>query len=69
MKSVSGKHFARILENRVWNLIRVNGNHHVYMQSESSVRIPLQDYAGMAVCSIEIGTNSVQSPVKCQLRQ
>ncbi|MFI3155520.1 MAG: type II toxin-antitoxin system HicA family toxin [Methylococcaceae bacterium] len=41
MKSVSGKHFARILENRGWNLIRVNGSHHVYMQSENSVRISL----------------------------
>lgn len=41
MKSVSGKHFARILENRGWNLIRVNGSHHVYMQSGSPIRISL----------------------------
>ncbi|MGZ5622430.1 MAG: type II toxin-antitoxin system HicA family toxin, partial [Methylobacter sp.] len=38
MKSVSGKHFARILESRGWTLIRVNGSHHVYMQPGNSVR-------------------------------
>lgn len=41
VKSVSGKHFARILENRGWSLIRVNGSHHVYMQPGSAVRISL----------------------------
>jgi predicted RNA binding protein YcfA (HicA-like mRNA interferase family) len=41
VKSVSGKHFARILENRGWNLVRVNGSHHVYMQPGSAVRISL----------------------------
>ena len=41
MKLVSGKHFARILESRGWNLIRVNGRHHVYMQAGNFVRISL----------------------------
>lgn len=41
MKSVSGKHFARILENRGWQLVRINGSHHVYMQQGNPVRISL----------------------------
>ena len=41
MKSVSGKHFARLLENRGWMLMRVNGSHHVYMQSGNPARISL----------------------------
>jgi predicted RNA binding protein YcfA (HicA-like mRNA interferase family) len=41
LKSVSGKHFARILENRGWQLVRINGSHHVYMQQGNPVRISL----------------------------
>jgi len=41
LKSVSGKHFARILENRGWQLVRTNGSHHVYMQQGNPVRISL----------------------------
>jgi predicted RNA binding protein YcfA (HicA-like mRNA interferase family) len=38
---VSGKHFAKILESRGWQLVRVNGSHHVYMQSGNPGRISL----------------------------
>ncbi len=41
MKSVSGKHFARILESHGWVLVRVNGSHHVYTQSGNPARISL----------------------------
>jgi predicted RNA binding protein YcfA (HicA-like mRNA interferase family) len=41
VKSVSGKHFARILESHGWVLVRVNGSHHVYMKSGNTVRISL----------------------------
>ncbi|MCC7221311.1 MAG: type II toxin-antitoxin system HicA family toxin [Candidatus Contendobacter sp.] len=41
MKSISGKAFARLLENRGWELIRVSGSHHVYMKNGSSARISL----------------------------
>jgi predicted RNA binding protein YcfA (HicA-like mRNA interferase family) len=41
LKSVSGKHFARILESRGWQLVRINGSHHVYMQQGNPVRISL----------------------------
>lgn len=39
MKSISGKMFARLLESRGWQLIRVNGSHHVYMKAGNPARI------------------------------
>ncbi|EAT58049.1 type II toxin-antitoxin system HicA family toxin [Chlorobium ferrooxidans] len=39
MKSVSGKHFAWLLEKRGWLLVRINGSHHVYMKPGNSARI------------------------------
>lgn len=41
MKSVSGKHFARLLESRGWQLVRINGSHHVYMKPDNPARISL----------------------------
>ena len=41
MKSVSGKHFARLLEIRGWRSVRVNGSHHVYMKVGNPARISL----------------------------
>jgi predicted RNA binding protein YcfA (HicA-like mRNA interferase family) len=41
VKSVSGKHVARILESHGWVLVRVNGSHHVYTQSGNPARISL----------------------------
>jgi len=39
VKSISGKHFARLLENRGWNLVRISGSHHVYMKPGNPARI------------------------------
>ena len=39
MKSLSGRDFARILERRVWTLLRVSGSHHIYGKSGSVVRL------------------------------
>ncbi|MCK5720096.1 MAG: type II toxin-antitoxin system HicA family toxin [Thiomargarita sp.] len=39
MKSISGKHFAQLLENHGWNLVRVKGSHHVYMKAGNYTRI------------------------------
>lgn len=39
MKSISGKHFARLLELKGWKLVRVNGSHHVYMKEGNPARI------------------------------
>ncbi|MBF0257735.1 MAG: type II toxin-antitoxin system HicA family toxin [Desulfamplus sp.] len=41
MKSISGKKFARILEGLGWNLVRINGSHHIYMKQGSTARISL----------------------------
>ena len=41
MKAISGKQFARLLENRGWNLVRINGSHHVYMKPGNPARISL----------------------------
>ncbi|MCK5522113.1 MAG: type II toxin-antitoxin system HicA family toxin [Thiomargarita sp.] len=39
MKSVSGKRFCNILENKGWELKRVNGSHHIYMKIGVYARI------------------------------
>lgn len=39
MKSVSGKEFARVLEQHGWQLLRVQGSHHIYGRVGSIVRI------------------------------
>jgi predicted RNA binding protein YcfA (HicA-like mRNA interferase family) len=39
MKSVSGKEFARILEQNGWMLLRVNGSHHIYGKPDIPTRI------------------------------
>lgn len=41
MKAVSGKEFARILEQRGWTLVRIKGSHHVYMLAGNPARISL----------------------------
>jgi predicted RNA binding protein YcfA (HicA-like mRNA interferase family) len=39
MKSISGKAFAKILEQCGWRLLRVNGSHHVYGKPGEEARI------------------------------
>jgi len=39
MKSVSGKEFSRLLEKRGWTLMRINGSHHIYANTDSPARI------------------------------
>lgn len=41
MKSVSGKELARIVEQQGWNLLRVNGSHHIYGKQGSDVRLSI----------------------------
>ena len=41
MKPISGKRFARILESKGWNLLRITGSHHVYMKPGNTARISL----------------------------
>jgi predicted RNA binding protein YcfA (HicA-like mRNA interferase family) len=39
MKAISGKDLARLLERRDWELLRVNGSHHIYGKLGSVVRL------------------------------
>jgi len=39
MKSVSGRDFARMIERRGWQLLRVSGSHHIYGKPGSVVRL------------------------------
>jgi predicted RNA binding protein YcfA (HicA-like mRNA interferase family) len=39
MKSISGKDFAKVLEQHGWVLLRVQGSHHIYGKNGSEVRI------------------------------
>ncbi len=41
MKSVTGKEFARLLEKHGWNLLRVQGSHHIYSKEGNVVRISI----------------------------
>jgi predicted RNA binding protein YcfA (HicA-like mRNA interferase family) len=38
MKALSGRAFARLVEQRGWRLLRVNGSHHIYGKPGSVVR-------------------------------
>ncbi|WP_371423852.1 type II toxin-antitoxin system HicA family toxin [Tardiphaga sp.] len=39
MKSVTGREFARLIERRGWELLRINGSHHIYGKMGSTVRL------------------------------
>jgi predicted RNA binding protein YcfA (HicA-like mRNA interferase family) len=44
MKSMSGKDLARLLEKNGWQLARVHGSHHVYIQEGKTERISVPIY-------------------------
>jgi predicted RNA binding protein YcfA (HicA-like mRNA interferase family) len=39
MKVLSGREFARLIERRGWQLLRINGSHHIYGKPGSAVRL------------------------------
>jgi predicted RNA binding protein YcfA (HicA-like mRNA interferase family) len=41
MKAVSGREFARIVERRGWQLLRIAGSHHIYGRPGSVVRLSI----------------------------
>jgi predicted RNA binding protein YcfA (HicA-like mRNA interferase family) len=45
MKSLSGRDFARLVERRGWQLLRVNGSHHIYGKPGSIVRLSIPIHA------------------------
>ena len=49
MKSVSGKEFAKILEQNGWQLLRINGSHHIYRKSNNPARISVLIHGNQAL--------------------
>ena len=41
MKALSGREFARLVERRGWQLLRVAGSHHIYGKTGSVVRLSI----------------------------
>lgn len=41
MKALSGRDLARLVERRGWQLLRVNGSHHIYGKPGSIVRLSI----------------------------
>jgi predicted RNA binding protein YcfA (HicA-like mRNA interferase family) len=41
MKSVSGRELARLVERHGWQLLRINGSHHIYGKAGSIVRLSI----------------------------
>ena len=46
MKPISGRDLARILERRGWELMRVNGSHHIFGRTGDIVRLSVPVHAG-----------------------
>jgi predicted RNA binding protein YcfA (HicA-like mRNA interferase family) len=41
MKALSGRDFARLVEQNGWQLLRVSGSHHIYGKPGSIVRLSI----------------------------
>jgi predicted RNA binding protein YcfA (HicA-like mRNA interferase family) len=49
MKSVSGRDFARMVERRGWTLLRINGSHHIYGKTGSTIRLSIPIHGNQAL--------------------
>lgn len=49
MKSVAGREFAKVLERRGWELLRVQGSHHIYGKKGSVVRLSVPLHGGQSL--------------------
>ena len=49
MKSVSGKEFAKILEQHGWTLLRVQGSHYIYGKLGNDVRVSVPIHGNQAL--------------------
>jgi len=39
LKAVSGKKFCKLVEGKGWELMRINGSHHIYAKAGENARI------------------------------
>jgi predicted RNA binding protein YcfA (HicA-like mRNA interferase family) len=49
MRSISGKEFAKILEQNDWQLLRINGSHHIYGKPNHPARISVPIHGNQAL--------------------
>ena len=49
MKAVSGRAFAKLVEKRGWQLLRINGSHHIYGKDGSVVRLTIPVHGNTAL--------------------
>ena len=49
MRSISGKEFAKILEKNGWQLLRINGSHHIYGKPNNPARISVSIHSNQAL--------------------
>lgn len=49
MKSVSGKEFAKTLEQHGWSLLRVQGSHHIYGRAGNEIRLSVPIHGNQAL--------------------
>lgn len=55
MKAVSGKKFAKLLERHGWELLRIQGSHHIYGKQGNDVRLSVPIHKNQ---SLKIGLQS-----------
>jgi len=41
MRAIAGREFARMIERRGWQLLRISGSHHIYGKPGSIVRLSI----------------------------
>jgi predicted RNA binding protein YcfA (HicA-like mRNA interferase family) len=49
VKSLSGRELARLVEQRGWRLLRINGSHHIYGRPDSDVRLSIPIHGNKAL--------------------
>ncbi len=49
MKSFSGKEFIKIIERKGWQLLRVQGSHHIYGKEGSIIRLSIPIHGNKAL--------------------
>ena len=55
MRAVSGKKFAKLLEQSGWTLLRIQGSHHIYGKADTEVRLSVPIHKNQ---SLKIGLQS-----------
>jgi len=49
MRTIAGREFARMIERRGWQLLRISGSHHIYGKPGSIVRLSVPIHGNRAL--------------------